>query len=249
MTLPTLSKLGFGAYQIGREPTDKYAFAGTPLPTESEAEQLLNGVLDCGITLIDTAPAYGVSEERIGKYISHRRDEYLLSSKVGECVDGSFDFSCDGMAASVEQSLKTLKTDYLDYLLIHAPPDDLSVLTESDAVSFMCEAKRKGLAKLIGFSGKTIEAQLQAIEWSDVMMIEYSLANQSQEEVVLAAHESKTTVLAKKTLKSGHLPPQDAIHFLLCDSPAASSIDSIVIGSKSLPRMEENQQLITTLER
>ncbi len=247
MNTPVLSKLGFGAYQIGRIPSDKYASAGSPLPTDQEAEQLLGGVLDCGITLIDTAPAYGISEERIGKFISHRRSEYILSSKVGERVDGSFDFSFKGMAASVEQSLKALKADHLDYLLIHAPPNDLALLTDSDAVEFMCDAKQKGLATHIGFSGKTIEAQMHALQWSDVMMIEYSHANQSQEDVILAAHESNTIVLVKKALNSGHLDPQDAIPFLLCDSPAKDSIDSIVIGSKSLPRMEENQQRFTTL--
>ncbi len=248
MNTPTLSTLGFGAYQIGRTPADKYASAGIPMPSDREAQQLLNGVLDCGITLIDTAPAYGVSEERIGKFISHRRDEYILSSKVGECVDGTFDFSIDGMTASVEQSLITLNTDYLDYLLIHAPPDDLSVLTESDAVEFMCDAKQKGLAAHIGFSGKTVEAQMKALQWADVMMIEYSLANQSQQEVLIAAHESNAIVLVKKALNSGHLAPQDAIQFLLSDSPVCSSIDSVVIGSKSLSRMKENQQLFTTLE-
>ena len=247
MTHPSLSKLGFGAYQIGRIASEKYASAGTPLPTDAEVEQMLNGVLDCGITLIDTAPAYGVSEERIGKFISHRRDEVILSSKVGERVDGSFDFSIEGMTHSVEQSLKTLKTDHLDYLLIHAPPSDLSVLIDSDAVSFMLDAKQKGIALHIGFSGKTIEAQLNALEWADVMMIEYNLANQSQEEVIHAAHDADKIVLVKKALNSGHLLPKDAIEFLLNLSPVRNAIDSVVIGSKSLHRMEENQQQFIAL--
>ena len=248
MTSPKLSKLGFGAYQIGRVSTKKYASVGTPLPNEEEAEQLLNGVLDCGITLIDTAPAYGVSEKRIGKYISHRRNEYILSSKVGEQIDGSFDFTSRGMLRSVEKSLKTLNTDHLDYLLIHAPTDDLSVLADSDAVSFMHNAKQKGLTKRIGFSGKTIKAQMKTLEWADVLMIDYSLANQSQEEVILAAHEAGAIVLVKKGLNSGHLSPQEAIDFLLCESTVSDKLSSIVIGSKSLLRMKENQKRFRSLE-
>ena len=72
-----VSVLGFGAGHIGSE----------NLP-EQEAESLLHQVLDSGITLIDTARAYGLSEERIGKYLSRRRSEFVLSTKVGYGIDG-----------------------------------------------------------------------------------------------------------------------------------------------------------------
>ena len=138
MNLPQpLFALGFGAYQIGRVAGAKYVSAGRAMPTQQEVELLLNGVLDLGITLIDTAPAYGLSEERIGNCLHGRRDEYNLVTKVGELtIDGKcvFDFSSKGMRASVEHSLRMLQTDFVDCLLIHAPPDDLEVLHETDAV-------------------------------------------------------------------------------------------------------------------
>ncbi len=247
MISPQLSTLGFGAYQIGKSPAPKYASTGSPMPTETEAESILQGVIDLGITLIDTAPAYGMSEARIGKSLSSRRDEFLLSTKVGELDDGTFDFSEPGMLTSIEHSLKTLQTDYVDYLLIHAPPDDNAVLTETSAVELLHDVKQRGLAKQIGFSGKSKEAQLSALQWADVMMIEYSVANQSNEDVISAAHQSGATVFIKKALNSGHLQAENAIKFLFQDSPVKHQFDSIVIGSKSLSRMKENDSLFRSL--
>ena len=60
-----VSALGFGAMHINDERT-----------TESEAGALLNHVLDLGINLVDTARGYGLSEERIGRHIAHRRADF-----------------------------------------------------------------------------------------------------------------------------------------------------------------------------
>jgi len=243
MTLPiTLSPLGFGAYQLGRIAGAKYVSVGRPMPSEKEANELLNGVLDLGITLIDTAPAYGLSEERIGKYLSSRRDEYNLVTKVGELtVNGkcSFDFTNKGMRASVENSLRALKTDHVDSLLVHAPPDDLAMLHKSDAVETMLLLKEEGKTKTIGFSGKTIEAQREALLWSDVMMIEYSAANQTNMEIIKRADEQGIVVLFKKVLDSGHLEANEAIQFLIKKSPWNEN-HCTVIGSSRLDRMAQN---------
>src|SRR5471032_1686801 len=56
--------------------------------SDEQAERVLNAVLDAGINFIDTSIDYGLSEERIGRFISHRRDEYFLASKCG-CVVGA----------------------------------------------------------------------------------------------------------------------------------------------------------------
>src|SRR5262245_28620985 len=101
-----ISPLGFGAFKIGRNQGIKYP-SGYDLPDESTVSRLLNEVLDLGITYIDTAPAYGLSEERIGRAIGHRRSEFVLSTKVGETFsDGksTFDFSANGVRDSVTRS-------------------------------------------------------------------------------------------------------------------------------------------------
>jgi len=238
-----LSPVGFGAYQIGREVVEKYASHGKPMPSDSEAEHLLNGVLDLGITLIDTAPAYGCSEERIGRYLNERRNEFNLCTKVGEItIDGksTFDFTAQGMRDSVENSLKMLRTDCVDSLLIHAPPNDLAILHESDALEMMHTFKDEGKTRAIGFSGKTIEAQTEALVWSDVMMIEYSAANESNSNIIEKANERGVVVLLKKVLNSGHLDGNDAITFLTKKSPICKMLQCSVIGSSSLDRMKEN---------
>jgi len=77
-----VTPIGYGAFKIGRNEGIKYP-QGYALPSEAEVGRLLNGVLDLGVNLIDTAPAYGLSEHRIGQAIGHRRREYVLSTKVG----------------------------------------------------------------------------------------------------------------------------------------------------------------------
>jgi len=238
-----MSPVGYGAYQVGRAAGEKYASHGKPMPSDEEAEALLNGVLDLGITLIDTAPAYGCSESRIGTYLSNRRDEYNLCTKVGELtLNGkcTFDFSSAGMRHCVEQSLRTLKTECVDVLLIHAPPADLEVLHETDVIETMIALKEEGKTRTIGFSGKTVQAQQEALDWSDVMMIEYSAANQTNESVIQQAHERNIIVLIKKSMNSGHLSGSEAIDFLRNTSPISDALHCTVIGSTSLDRMREN---------
>jgi aryl-alcohol dehydrogenase-like predicted oxidoreductase len=56
---------------------------GKRVVDDDEAEQILRAVLDAGINFIDTAPDYGLSEERIGRFISDRRHEFYLATKCG----------------------------------------------------------------------------------------------------------------------------------------------------------------------
>ena len=101
-----VSALGFGAGEIG-----DYAVS------ENDSERILNAVLDLGVNLIDTARGYFASEERIGKYISHRRKEFILSTKVGYSIEGYADWSYDIILAGVDNALRLMKTDYIDIVL------------------------------------------------------------------------------------------------------------------------------------
>ena len=73
-----VTKLGYGAMEV----RGSRIWGGRPIE-DSEAETILNAVLDEGITFIDTANDYGRSEEYIGRYLTHRRDEYVLATKCG----------------------------------------------------------------------------------------------------------------------------------------------------------------------
>src|SRR5258707_5042472 len=118
-----VSMLGYGAMELRGAPRARDI-------SEAQAETILSAVLDTGINYIDTSIDYGLSEERIGNYIGGRRTEYFLASKcgcpVGEALTpGSRPphvFTRENVQAGVEQSLKRLKTDYLDLVQFHASP-------------------------------------------------------------------------------------------------------------------------------
>src|SRR5690606_17319139 len=141
-----------------------------------------NGVLDLGVNLIDTAPAYGLSEERIGRAIGHRRHEFVLSTKVGETFENgnsTYDFSATAVRQSVERSLRRLRTDVLDLVFLHSDGRDLAVLHETDAVPTLLDLRRRGLVKAVGLSGKTVEGARAALAWANLLMVEYHLDDRS----------------------------------------------------------------------
>jgi aryl-alcohol dehydrogenase-like predicted oxidoreductase len=233
-----LPPLGFGAFKIGRNEGIKYP-QPYALPSEDEVQRLLNGVLDLGCTFIDTAPAYGLSEERIGRAIGRRRGEFVLSTKVGETfVDGrsAFDFSRRGVEASLERSLNRLQTDVLDIVLIHSDGNDLRILCETEVVAVLREWKQAGRIRAIGLSGKTIAGAQQALSWADVLMVEYHLHDDSHSAIMTEAANRGVGVLVKKGLASGRLPPDEAIRFVL----AHSAVTSLIVGGLSLDHFAAN---------
>ncbi len=233
-----VSAIGFGAFKIGRNQNMKYP-QGYPLPDEAMVDVLLNACLDLGINYIDTAAAYGVSEERIGRAISHRRGEFVLSTKVGEFFDegtSRYDFSRHAMEASVRGSLARLQTDRVDLLLLHANADDLRIVTQTDAVETLQSLKSAGLTRFIGVSAKTDEAARSAMDWADLLMIDYSPQDASHEAVMEEAHRRGIGVIAKKGLGSGHLNAEAAIKFVL----ANQHVSSLLVGSLNLEHIRQN---------
>src|SRR5260370_40863961 len=123
-----ITPIGFGAFKIGRNEKTKYGQAYA-LPDDRTVAGLLNGILDLGIAYIDTAPAYGLSEQRIGRAIAHRRNEFTLSTKIGETFENGqshYDFPAAAVRSSVERSLRRLRTDSLDVVLLHSNGDDVA---------------------------------------------------------------------------------------------------------------------------
>jgi aryl-alcohol dehydrogenase-like predicted oxidoreductase len=232
------SPLGFGAFKIGRNEKTKYPTA-YDLPDENAVQALLNGVLALGINYIDTAPAYGLSEERIGRALGGRRDEFLLSTKVGETFDNGtshYDFSRAAVEASLQRSLERLRTDRLDFVFIHSNGDDLTVLNKTDVVPVLKEYRERGIVRGIGLSGKTVDGARASLDWADAVMVEYHANDTSHTHVITEAAERGIAVIVKKGLSSGHLPAAEAIRFLL-RNPAVSSI---VIGGLNLEHIRAN---------
>lgn len=242
---PNTTPLGFGAFKIGRNMGIKYP-SGYELPSDQEVDRLLNGVLDLGCNLIDTAPAYGTSEERIGRSIGHRRSEFFISTKVGETFENGasrFDYSGPAIRESLARSLKRLKTDFADFVFIHSSGDDLQILNESPIVEELQLAKQKGIARFIGMSGKTPLGTEQALAWSDAVMVEYNSTDQSHSEAMSKAAQSGKAVFVKKGLGSGRLNATESIQFVL-SNPAVSTL---VVGSLSLANFQNNWSVAVDL--
>ena len=114
-----VTKLGFGALEL----RDVQANGGR-LPNEEHAGVVLNAVLEAGINFIDTSPAYGRSEEFIGRFIADRREEYYLATKCGRAQTGVPEgrhWSREAMLESIDNSLCRLGTDHVDLLQLHGP--------------------------------------------------------------------------------------------------------------------------------
>jgi aryl-alcohol dehydrogenase-like predicted oxidoreductase len=233
-----LTPIGFGAFKIGRNVGIKYARA-YELPSEEESARLLNAVLDLGINYIDTAPAYGLSEERIGRALAARRDEFVVSTKVGETFESgrsSFDFSAEAVRRSVHRSLERLGRERLDLVFIHSSGEDKAILRETDAAATLLELREAGLITAIGFSGKTPQGAEDALAWADALMIEHHLNDRSHEEVIRRAHDRGVGVIVKKPLASGRLPPEEALAFVL----GYPGVTSAVVGGLDIEHIASN---------
>jgi aryl-alcohol dehydrogenase-like predicted oxidoreductase len=237
----TVSPIGFGAFKIGRNHGIKYP-QGYELPDQAGVDRLLNGVLDLGVSYIDTAPAYGLSEERIGRSISHRREEYVLSTKVGERFEdgrSTYDFTKAGVRASVERSLKRLRTDVLDLVFIHSNGNDVGILRETDAAPALVAMRDEGKIRSVGLSGYTAAGFGEALRWADAIMVEYHLEERSLEAVIGAAAKRGVAVMVKKGLASGKLDVETGIRFVL----ANTGVTSLVIGGLNLEHLRQNLEV------
>lgn len=246
-----VSVLGFGTVKLGRNEGVKYPEAFT-LPEDREAQALLHLARDLGINLVDTAPAYGNSEERLGKLLKGQRQHWIICSKSGEeFINGEsqFDFSAQHTIDSVERSLKRLNTDYLDMVLIHSDGNDLEILQNTPALETLEKLKQQGKIRAIGMSTKTVEGGLLAARHSDVVMVTYNLKEQQEREVLDFCQQHNKGVLVKKALCSGHLPATSTN-----DDPVAQSlqfvlqhpgVSSAIIGTISPKNLRHNAECIS----
>ena len=230
--------LGFGAFKIGRNQGTKYP-EPYELPTSDAVQRLLNSVLDLGCWLIDTAPAYGLSEVRIGEAIGHRRSEFVLSTKVGETFENGrslYDYSSTAVRSSLERSRQNLQSDVLDIVLIHSNGEDQRILNETETVGILQEYKSRGIIRAIGLSGKTVEGAEMAINWADILMVEYHRNDISHRAILAQAAKSGVAIFVKKGLSSGTLDPDQSIRFVL-DEPG---VTSLFVGGLNFEHFQTN---------
>ena len=260
-----VSVLGFGGAEIGFQKVDP-----------ATASRLLNAAIDAGLNVVDTAECYANSEELIGAAIAHRRDDFHLFTKTGH-ADGyaSPDWTFDGTLATVERSLKRLKTDRVELVLLHSCTEE--ELRKGDAIRGLEEAKRRGYTRFIGYSGDHAAAKY-AIECGAFDALETSVNVADQEAIGLllpAADAAGLGVIAKRPIanvawRSGEQPPQDNYHheywrrlrelafdFTQGDLDAAAAtalrftlavpgVDTLIVGTTKPDRYAKNAAVVAT---
>lgn len=200
--------LGFGGAEIGFEKTDKATVA-----------KLLNAALDAGLNVVDTAECYLDSEIAIGEAIGARRKEYYLFTKCGHTsADGKRgeDWSKEGVLASVERSLKRLKTDAVDLVQLHSC--SLDELKKGACIEGLELAKKQGKTRYVGYSGDSLSAKW-AVESGrfDSLQTSINVADQECIELVLPlAKEKQMGVIAKRPIANAawrhDAKPENAYH-------------------------------------
>jgi aryl-alcohol dehydrogenase-like predicted oxidoreductase len=210
-----VSAIGLGTVELGLD--YGVPVAGEHLrPPEEDAARLLNRALDLGVNFIDTARAYGASEEIIGRALKGRRNEYILATKLAPIRDeGQSDQELgEEVKASVAQSLRMLRTDVIDLLQLHYAPVD--VIRSGRVLAAAREAQRAGYLRFIGASTYGEEAPLAALAASrrgspigdgyDTLQVAYNLADRTLEEQVLPLAQAQDVgIIVRSVLLRGVL--------------------------------------------
>lgn len=199
--------LGFGGAEIG--------FEGASART---ASRLLNGALDEGLNVIDTAECYDNSEELIGQALAGRRKDYYLLTKCGH-PDGyeTEDWRPASLLQSIERSLRRLRTDYLDVIQLHSCSE--AELRKGDVIEALQRARERGHTRYIGYSGDAAAARY-AVECGqfDTLQISINVADQEALELVMPlARERSIGVIAKRPIanaawRTKGKPADDYLH-------------------------------------
>ena len=200
------SVLGFGGAEIGWNNE-----------SEHTVEILLNSAIDAGLNVIDTAAAYKTSEKLIGEAVRKRRKEFYLLTKCG-ALDAftRYDWSKKGVLETIEQSLRNLKTDYLDVAQLHSCSSE--ILNRGEAIEGLLRAQEKGYTRYIGYSGDNEHARTAIeIDVFDSLQISVSIADQMPVDgnIALAAEKS-LGIIAKRPIANAvwrhDSKPPDSYH-------------------------------------
>lgn len=238
-----VSLLGLGTVKLGRDAGVRYPQAFR-IPDDAAARRLLDTASELGINLLDTAPAYGTSEIRLGNLLQGRRKRWVLCTKVGEEFENGrsrFDFSAAHTRASVLRSLERLGTDVLDVVLVHSDGDDLARL-EGPAFETLQALKREGRVRAVGISHKTVAGARRALAVGcDVIMATLNPEHTGELEVIAEAGQHGCGVLIKKALASGHAGPES-----LTFAARQPGVSSIVVGTVDPDHLRANAAAVCT---
>lgn len=207
-----VTPLGFGAMELRGPPTG-------PAIDDGDAERLLNAVLDAGICFIDTSIDYGRSEELIGKFIAHRRSEYVLASKCG-CVPGARQgaehvHTAENIRKGVEHSLRTLRTDHLDLVQFHRSLSREEFGAEG-ALEEALALRDAGKVRFVGVSAvlPTLNEQIDMGVF-DAFQIPYSALQREHEDAIARASAAGMGIIIRGGVARGAPDDWEGRHYYM----------------------------------
>ncbi|WP_334152327.1 aldo/keto reductase [Microbacterium sp.] len=221
-----IPSLGYGAANVGN------LFRAL---SDDEAWAVLDAAWDSGIRYFDTAPHYGLglSERRLGAFLQTKpRDEFVLSTKAGRLLRPNpgfaggldtanefhvpddlqrvWDFSSDGIRASLEESRERLGIERIDLLYLHDPERHDLDLALAEAFPAMEQLRADGEVAAIGIGSMVADALATAVRSADLDLImvagRYTLLEQpAAVDVLPACRETGTGIVAASVFNSGLL--------------------------------------------
>ena len=237
-----VSPLGLGTVKFGRNTGGDYP-RPYELPSDGRIAEVLATARREGINLLDTAPAYGTSEARIGEAIEGHREDWILCTKAGEEFDGvasHYDFSEDAVLQSVDRSLARLRTDRLDILLLHSDGRSVDEIERAGAFRALARLKREGIVRAVGFSGKSPVDADAAMPRSDVLMCTINAGYRDEVGTARNAVDHGVGVLVKKPLARGFEGGAERI----AEIAKLDGVTSVVVGTLSPDHLAENAMAV-----
>lgn len=235
LTQKTLGRTGLQVTQLGygsmglRGPRTW----GVRVVSDEAAERFLNSTLDAGVNFIDTAPDYGVSEERIGRYLSARRHEFTLATKCG-CVYTQHDdhleidhqWKSEVIERNLEMSLKRLQTDHVDILQFHG--GDAETLGREGLIELLEGFRSQGLIRFIGVSSKLPHLPaLIDLGVFDTFQIPYSCLAPEHHELITRAAAAGAGIILRGGIAQGG-PDAEIQRPLLNDVWSGAKLDELL---------------------
>lgn len=202
-----VSEVGFGAWAIGGARFE-WAYGETDL-THSIAA--VRTALDLGCTFFDTADIYGRghSERLLGATLRPCRASIVIATKAGYDFyhgQAQANFHPAYLRFALHQSLRRLKTDFVDVFFLHNPTSE--VMFSPDVVEVLTRLREQGKVRAIGASAETIEDGVTALNagWPEVVQIPYNmLSTEAEHEVLPLALARGAGVIVREALANGLL--------------------------------------------
>ncbi|MBP7126724.1 aldo/keto reductase [Myxococcota bacterium] len=205
--------LGATGWEVSAVAVGTWAMGGADFGRVDDRDSIkaIHRALDLGINLFDTAPIYGSgrSEEVVGRALQGVRGEVFLATKCGPVEPRPglvrMDFSPEGIQAQVEESLRRLRTDWIDLLQLHWPDPAWPI---EGAIDAMDRVRRAGKVRELGVSNTTPDELRRALEAGPVKTLQprYNLLERDfEQELLPLTRERSLGVLVYEPLARGLL--------------------------------------------